>query len=105
MRVKPHHAFRIADAHRFQHLQRLAPRLTRGNPAMDACRFRNLLAHCHDRIERVFGILQHKRNARAANVAQLAGGSIQQINPIKIQLARFHPCRGRQQAHDGAPGK
>ena len=51
MRVKPHDAFRIADAHRFQHLQRLAPRLACGNPAMDACRFRNLLADCHDRIE------------------------------------------------------
>ena len=82
-----------------------APRLTRRNPAMDARRFRNLLAHCHDGIERVFGILQHKRNARAANTAQLAGGGTKQINPIKIQLAGFHPCRGRQQAHNGAPGK
>ena len=67
-------------------------------------RFGDLLADGHDRIERIFRVLQHHGDAATAQGAALTSRHIKKIDAIELKFPGSDLRMERRESHDGATG-
>jgi len=103
MRIEAEHGFGIVYAHRFQHRQGAARAVAAIGLAMQTVGLHDLRADALHRIERIFGILHHHRQAFSAQAAPALLAKSPQIHAIEGQLAGADDPRRGDQAEDGAP--
>ncbi len=89
VRIEIEDTFGIADLHRFEHVERTLLRLGIADPLMGLQRFDDLAPDGHDRIERIFRILQDHRDPLTADRTTLLCRCRQEINIAKAK------CIGR----------
>ena len=104
VRVELHHPRRVLDAHGGQRFGHLLPGLRAAAGAVRLQRLGDLRADAHDRVERVLRVLQHHRDAAAAQRAALVRRAGQQVDAVEAQRLRADAAPGRRQAQDGAAG-
>jgi hypothetical protein len=85
MRIEIVDAFHVADLHRFEHGERALPRLRLADGLVCAQRLDDLPADAHDRIQRIFWVLQDHRDALAPELAELPGRGVQQVDALELQ--------------------
>ncbi|MCY1246661.1 hypothetical protein D9M72_599210 [compost metagenome] len=104
MRIEPGDAFRIGDAHRFQHREHAVVDLTARQLLVRQQCFGNLLADGHDRVQRELRVLHHHGDAGAANGAHLPFGLFQEVDAVEDELVGGDATRRPDQLQDRAAG-
>ena len=104
MRVKIEDAFRVAYLHGFEHGERALARLAAADLFMGAQGFHDLAADGHDRVQRIFRVLQDHGHALAAHDPPLFCRRLEQINIAEAQRIRLDARIFGRQPHDGAAG-
>ena len=105
VRVELVDALRVVDLHRFERTPARA-RAPRARDTRECARSVSTICSPmrHHRVERELRVLQHHRDASAAQLAALPRRAAQQIDAVELEPPRRDAALRRGEAEDGAPG-
>ena len=104
MRIEIEDAFGITDLHGGEHVERALAGLGLADRLVGAQRLDDLPADGHDRVQRVFRILQDHGYALAAQRAPLGFRGLEEVDAVEVQPFGIDDTVFGGQAHDGAAG-
>ncbi|MCY1487977.1 hypothetical protein D9M68_216600 [compost metagenome] len=100
VRVEIVDTLRIADLHGREHVERPLPGFAAADTLMLPERLDDLPADAHDRVQRIFRVLQDHRDALAPEVPTDLWRCREQIDTVEGQLLGRHLRMARRQPHD-----